>query len=92
MKDQYQVDYVSVRRLAGNQWYFLSEVIAHDLFRELHIKSCARDQVTTPKRSPLWSLREATTIRQRLLHRACRLTRPKGQLRLTLSGNDVTRK
>lgn len=92
LKDQCQMDYVPVRRLAGNQLYFLSAVIAHNLFRELHIKSCPRDRATTAKRSPLWSFREATTIRQRLLHRAGRLTRPQGRLRLTLSGNDVTRK
>lgn len=92
LKDQCQMDYVPVRRLAGNQWYFLSAVIAHNLFRELHIKSCARDRATTAKRSPLWCFREATTIRQRLLHRAGRLTRPQGRLRLTLSGNDLTRK
>jgi len=91
LKDQCQMDYVPVRRLAGNQWYFLSAVIAHNLFRELHIKSCPRDRATTAKRSPLWSFREATTIRQRLLHRAGRLTRPQGQLRLTLSGNEITR-
>ena len=92
LKDQCQMDYVPVRSLAGNQLYFLSVVIAHNLFRELHIKSCPRDRATTAKRSPLWSFREATTIRQRLLHRAGRLTRPQGRLRLTLSGNDVTRK
>ena len=92
LKDQCQMDYVPVHRLAGNQWYFLSAVIAHNLFRELHIKSCPRDRATTAKRSPLWSFREATTIRQRLLHRAGRLTRPQGHLRLTLSGNEVTRK
>lgn len=27
LKDQCQMDYVPVRRLAGNQWYFLSAVI-----------------------------------------------------------------
>lgn len=92
LKSQCQMDYVPVRRLGGNQLYFLSAVIAHNLFRELQMKSCAVDRGTTAKRSPLWSFLEASTIRQRLIHRAGRLTKPRGRLRLTLSGNETTRK
>ena len=58
LKDQCQMDYVPARRLVGNQWYFLSAVIAHNLFRELHMKCCTRDRATTAKRSPLWSFRK----------------------------------
>jgi hypothetical protein len=90
LKGQCQMDYIPVRRLAGNQWYFLSAVIAHNLFRELQMKTSARDRATSAKRSSLWTFLEATTIRQRLIHRAGRLTRPQGALRLTLSGNKTT--
>jgi len=92
LKGHCQMDYIPVRRLMGNQWYFLSAVIAHNLFRELQMITSAKDRVTTAKRSPLWSFLEASTIRQRLILRAGRLTRPQGQLRLTLSGNDTTRR
>ena len=44
------------------------------------------------KRSPLWGFEEVKTIRQHLLHRAGRLTRPGGKLRLTMSGNEATKR
>jgi len=92
LKGQCQMDYIPVRRLAGNQWYFFSAVIAHNLFRELQMKTVAKHRATTAKRSPLWTFLEAATIRQRLIHRAGRLTRPQGTLRLTSSGNQTTRR
>jgi len=49
------------------------------------------DRATTPKRSALWIFEDAASIRHNLIQRAGRLTRPQGRLRLTLSGNDVTR-
>ena len=45
----------------------------------------------TEKRSPLWVFQEASTIRQHLIHRAGRPTRPCGKLRLTMSGNEATK-
>ena len=50
------------------------------------------DRSTTPKRAALWIFEEAASIRHKLIQRAGRLTRPHGRLRLTLSGNEITRK
>ena len=47
---------------------------------------------TTEKRSPLWDFQEATTIRHHLIHRAGRITKPKGKTRLTMSGNEATKR
>jgi hypothetical protein len=92
LKTQCNLDYVPTRRLSGNQLYFLSAVFAHNLYRELQMTTRKTDRQTTPKRSALWIFDEAASIRHRIIQRAGRLTRPHGRLRLTLSGNEVTRK
>jgi hypothetical protein len=92
LKGQCQMDYVPTRRLAGNQLYFLSAVVAHNLFREMEMLRNGVYRSTTAKRATLWVFQEAATIRQRLILRAGRLTRPQGQLCLTMSGNEVVRR
>ncbi len=92
LKSQCQMDYVPTRRLAGNQLYFLSALLAHNLYRELQMSVHEAQRHTTAKRAALWIFEESATLRQRLIQLAGRLTRPQGRLRLTLSGNDVTRK
>ena len=92
LKSQCNMDYVPTRRLSGNQLYFLSAVFAHNLYRELQMMTRDADRQTTPKRAALWIFDEAASIRHKLIQRAGRLTRPQGRLRLTLSGNEATRK
>ena len=92
LKSQCNMDYVPTRRLSANQLYFLSAVFAHNLYRELQMTVRKIDRPTTPKRAALWIFEEAASIRHKLIQRAGRLTRPHGRLRLTLSGNEITRK
>lgn len=92
LKGQCQMDYVPTRRLAGNQLYFLSAVIAHNLYRELEMLRGTAHRFTTAKRAALWIFPEAATMRQRLILRAGRLTRPQGRLCLTMSGNELMRR
>jgi Transposase DDE domain group 1 len=92
LKSQCNMDYVPTRRLPGNQLYLLSAVLAHNLYRELQMAVRRTDRSTTPKRSALWRFEEAASIRYKLIQRAGRLTRPHGCLRLTLSGNEITRR
>jgi len=92
LKSQCQMDYVPVRRLAGNQLYLMSAVLSHNLLRRLQIETVQPQKSTTEKRSPLWEFQEATTIRQHLIHRAGRLTKPRGKMRLTMSGNEATKR
>jgi hypothetical protein len=91
LKSQCQMNYVPVRRLAGNQLYLMASVLSHNLLRTLQMELAPPERKTSEKRSPLWIFQEAATIRQHLLHRAGRLTRPCGRLRLTMSGNEATR-
>ena len=92
LKTQCNMDYVPTRRLLGNRLYFLSAVFAHNLYRELQMTTRRTDRPTTPKRAALWIFEEAESLRRKLIQRAGRLTRPHGRLRLTLSGNEITRK
>lgn len=92
LKSQCSMDYVPTRRLAGNQLYYLSAVLAHNLYRELQMLSSPATRATTAKRAALWLFEEATSIRRKFIQRAGQLTRPHGKLRLTLSGNEPTRK
>ena len=92
LKSQCQMDYIPVRRLAGNQLYLMSAVLSHNLLRRLQMETIRPQKRTMEKRSPLWEFQEATTIRHHLIHRAGRLTKPKGKLRLTMSGNEATKR
>lgn len=92
LKSQCNMDYVPTRQLCGNQLYFLSAIIAHNLYRELQMTGRRFDRSVLAKRPALWIFEDASTIRQSLIQRAGRLTRPHGKLRLTMSGNETTRK
>ena len=87
LKTQCQIDYVPCRRLVGNQIFLLAGVIAHNLGRELQMVTRPLERATTPTRMALWSFHELQTLRRTLFARAGRLTRPQGELTLTISAN-----
>ena len=87
LKTQCQADYVPVRRLVGNQLFLLASILSHNLGRELQMAAQPPERHTTPKRMALWVFRELHTLRRTLFLRAGRLTRPNGELTLTLSAN-----
>lgn len=87
LKSQCHADYVPVRRLVGNQLFLLSAVLSHNLGRELQMTARPPARLTTPKRATLWVFHELQTLRRTLFLRAGRLTRPDGELTLTLSAN-----
>ena len=87
MKSQTQMDYIAVRRMYGNQLYMFSAILAHNLNRELQMATRPRQRSTTEKRTTLWKFHEVATVRNTLINRAGRLTRPQGRLTLTMSAN-----
>jgi hypothetical protein len=87
LKTQCQMDYVPCRRLVGNQIFLQAGVIAHNLGRELQMATRPAERVTTPTRMALWCFQELQTLRRTLFTRAGRLTRPQGELTLTISAN-----
>ncbi len=72
--------------------YMMAAIIAHNLNRELQMAVKPKDRGTTEKRSPLWKFEELSTLRQRLIQRAGRLTEPQGKLTLTMSGNEAVKR
>lgn len=91
LKSQCQMDYVPTRRQAGNQVYYLSAILSHNLFRELEMSTKAFERPTKAKRPTHWIFSDAATIRQTLIHLAGRLTRPQGKITLTMGGNEATK-
>jgi hypothetical protein len=87
LKSQTQMDYVPTRTQAGNQTFLLSAVLAHNLNREMQMLCYEKERNTTEKRAPLWCFEQLGTVRRKLIQRAGRLTRPQGQLTLTMSAN-----
>jgi hypothetical protein len=91
LKSQGQLDYVPTRTLAGNQLYLLAAILAYNLNRELQMTVEPPDRTTTPTRAALWLFNQLDTVRRTLVQRAGRLTRPQGELTLTVSANNEVR-
>ena len=87
LKSHCQMGYVPVRRRLGNQLYLLAGLFAHNLARELQMAVTRPCRHTTPQRAALYTFEKLDTLRQTLLHRAGRLTRPQGILTLTMNAN-----
>ncbi len=85
-----QMDYIPSRRLAVNQTFTISAMLAHNLGRELQMSADDRTRRDTSKRPARWLFKTLHTLRHIVL-RAGRLTRPEGKLTLTMSGNRQVR-
>ena len=91
LKSQTQMDYVPTQKLAGNQIYVLAALLAHNLNRELQMQCLPKGRNSTERRAPLWQFEKLGTLRRKLIQRAGRLTRPQGELSLTMSANSAVR-
>ena len=87
LKSHCHQDYIPVRRLQGNQTYLLAGLIAYNLVRELEMQTTQPVRRATAKRASLWAFEKVDTLRQTLIQRAGRFTRPQGRLTLTVSAN-----
>ena len=87
LKTACQMGYVPVRTALGNQIYLLAGLFAHNLSRELQMATTPQCRHTTAKRAALWAFEKLDTLREALIHRAGRFTRPQGKLTLTISAN-----
>ena len=67
-------------------------MLAHNLGRELQLRTTEPTRRTTPTRAPNYELKTLGTIRHLLLRRAGRLTRPQGTLRLSTAASGVARR
>jgi hypothetical protein len=91
LKSQGQMDYIPCKTRGGNQTYLLAAVLAYNLNRELQMQGSEPQRKTTEKRATFWVFEKLATLRQRLIQRAGRLTRPHGVLTLTVNANPAVR-
>lgn len=87
LKSHMPFDYIPTRRKVGNQIYALTCCLAHNLYRQLQMAVTPPARRQTFKRACLWVFERVATFRNRLILRAGRLTRPSGQLTLTMAAN-----
>lgn len=87
LKTDCQMGYIPVRTWMGNQLYLLAGLFAHNLIREFQMAITPPERNTSIQRTTLWAFEKIDTLRNTLLHRAGRLTRPQGVLTLTLNAN-----
>jgi hypothetical protein len=90
-KNDTGLDVIATRRLAGNQIFTLCAMMAHNLSREIQMLASPRSPRALPKRPAAWTFQALDTLRHRIIQRAGRLTRPQGQLTLTMSANPTVR-
>jgi len=91
-KNDAALDVIPSRRLAGNQIYTLCSMMAHNLSREVQMLAAPSVQRARAKRPAAWTFERLDTLRHRVIQRAGRLTRPQGELTLTMSANKSVRK
>ena len=82
---------IPTKRLAGNQIFTICSMMAHNLSKELQMLASHPAQRSLPKRPASWAFKKLDTLRHRIIQRAGRLTRPQGELTLTMSANDAVR-
>lgn len=87
LKEQVQMDYLPGKRWATNKMYLVCAILAHNLGRELQMRTADRARGTTQKRTPLWSFEGLNMMRRNFIQRAGRLTRTNGCSTLTMNAN-----
>lgn len=90
-KQHAALDLIATRRKVGNQVFTLAGMLAHNLGRELQMAARPAQRKNLEKRPARWEFQSLGTIRQHLLHNAGTLTRPQGELMLTMNANDTVR-
>jgi len=88
-KNEAGLNVIPSRHLAANQIFTLCSLMAHNLSREIQMISASPTIRTLPKRPAVWSFQRLDTLRHRIIQRAGRLTRPNGELTLTMSANNA---
>jgi len=91
-KNDTALDAIATKKLAGNQIFTLCAMMAHNLSRELQMIAAPPAPRALPKRPAAWTFERLDTLRHRIIQRAGRLTRPQGELTLTMSANHAVRK
>jgi len=87
LKSHTQLDYVPTRSLLANRHFLLCSVLAHNLNRELQMRTQTPTRRATATRAALWTFRKAGTLIRTLVQRAGRITFPQGTFTITMAAN-----
>ncbi len=90
-RTQAQMDYVPTQTKNGNQFYWLGTIFAHNLTRELQMRTQPKERTTTPKRAALWAFGKMGTLRKKMIQRVGRIKKPGGVITLTMGGNQTVK-
>ena len=88
-KNDAALDVIPCRRLAANQIFTLCAMMAHNLSREIQMLAQPSAPRSHAKRPAAGHFEKLDTFRHRIIQRAGRLTRPQGELTLTMSANQA---
>lgn len=91
-KEHASLDYIPCRRLVANQLYTLAAMLAHNLARELQLRAAPPRRAQASTRAPQFALMNLGTLRDRLIRRAGRLTKPQGRLHLCVAASGPARR
>ncbi len=88
-KNDSALDIIPCWRLCANQVFTVSAMIAHNLSHEMQMLAQPSAQRARVKRPAAWTFEKLSTIRNRIIKKTGRLTRPQGELTLTMNGNQA---
>ena len=91
-KNDTALSVIPCKKLNANRIFTLASMMAHNLSREMQMIANPGKTRTKPKRPAGWKFKRLDTIRHQIIQRAGRLTRPQGELTLTLSANRAVEK
>jgi hypothetical protein len=91
LKSDNALAYVATNTWLGNQVYLNAALLAHNLTRELQMRTATVMRLPTEKRASLWGFSTMATLRRELIQRAGSLIRPQGKLTLSMSQNPAVR-
>jgi hypothetical protein len=89
LKSEGTLGYIPARKWNANKLYLIAGMLAHNLNRELQMRTRPKQRSTSPGRSPMWIFQRMDTVRRNLIARAGRITRPQGNTTLTMSPNEA---
>ena len=89
LKTDVAMGHIPVKTRNGNQAYLLAGLMAHNMVRELQMRESPPERGTNMKRAAHWVFDQVSTLRKHIFNRAGKLTRPGGQLTLTVNASDL---
>lgn len=92
LKTGYALDSVPTNQYAANSAWQQLVVLAHNLLANFQIETGALTKPRTSKRTTVWVLERAQTLRFEIINRAGLLLKPKGRTILRLADNTRVRK